>query len=118
MKITTTESIQFNGARNELLNSISIFEESVRFIEKKCNCQIEIKKDWIDKLKQKVEELNVADLQKMSGAEYGYRIANHISDMEKIILKEFSMMISPFDKILSKYRDDLFVIFILKNIKH
>lgn len=116
MKITTKQSIEFNMARHKLLESISIFEESVKFVESKCNCEVK-DKDWIEILKHKVGELNVEDLRKMSGVECGYRIEKHISGIEKLILQEFSMMIPPFDKILSKYRDDLFIIFILKNIK-
>lgn len=115
MKVTTKQVIEFNLARNQVLREIEIFKTALDFAEKTGDCEIR-RKDWLNELEDTIKRLNVTDFQEMNNVEFGYRIAHHMRDIEDVLLKEFSKIVPPFDKILSAYKDSLFIIFILTKI--
>ena len=113
-KLTEEQYQRFVSVRNRFLEDVSIFEDGILFLEKHVEHHECGDKLWLYKLK---DTINALDFEKneIGGKSFtdcddftlGIIIAKYFSKMEAIMLSNFGEVVSPFDKLLSEYFENI-----------
>ena len=110
MRVTEKQEREFYDARKRFLDAISMFEYGVNYAEERLNDETEVK-NWINKLRDAVLNLNTEELRQMSGKDYGYAISNYQRNLEEIFLRMFKMVLPAFSVTLEWYTAEILRIF-------